>query len=510
MSAVPGPFQPPPHWIPPRPYRPPRYAYPLAVLAALLLVAALAVPVGAGVLVQRAGGLGGSDQTSAGGDGVGDPYFPRYGSSGYDAAKYTIDVDFDPGSQTLTGRTIIAAQATEELTSFYVDLALPVTRVLVNDADADFRLEGFQDLRITPATPILDGQPFSVTVDYAGRPGALRAPGLEDPPWRTAEDEWVVAGEPESSAWWYPANDHPSDPALVEVSARVPSGYQAISVGELVSRDSAEEADFDTWHWRTTESLPTYASFLAIGRYELREGTAGDRPYVYAVSTNYSTADRTKLFTALSRTPRLVGELEAIAGPYPYDQIGGFVPATQLWFAGLETATRPVYDGGALLDGDFNEELLVHELAHMWFGNHVTLLQWNDIFTNEGFASWAYWEVVDRRGGTSADDRLDATYEGTKSEAAFWQVTMIDPGRARLFDTVYVRGPMALQALANVMGETAFDGLVRSWAQDGGVRSLEDFMVLAQARTSTDLTPFFRQWLFDPDAPEKTRANGFD
>ena len=58
----------------------------------------------------------------------------------------------------------------------------------------------------------------------------------------------------------------------------------------------------------------------------------------------------------------------------------------------------------------------MHELAHMWFGDHVTLLQWNDIFTNEAFASWAYWEVVERRGGRSADAELDATYERTKGE----------------------------------------------------------------------------------------------
>ena len=152
----------------------------------------------------------------------------------------------------------------------------------------------------------------------------------------------------------------------------------------------------------------------------------------------------------------------------------------------------------------------MHELAHMWFGDHVTLLQWNDIFTNEAFASWAYWEVVERRGGRTADAELDATYERTKDEPEFWRVTMIDPGPARLFDTVYTRGPMAVQALNNVMGDRAFEQLVRDWAQGGGTRSLEDFMVSAQARTTVDLTPLFRQWLFDPDAPEKTEANGFD
>ena len=59
----------------------------------------------------------------------------------------------------------------------------------------------------------------------------------------------------------------------------------------------------------------------------------------------------------------------------------------------------------------------------------------------------------------------------------FWTVTMIDPGPDKLFDTVYTRGPMTLQALHNVIGDRAFDGLVRGWAQGGGARSLEDFMV---------------------------------
>ena len=509
-------FQPPSHWAPPATYRPPRFAYVVAAALAVLLVAAIAIPVGIAVLRYRGdwpptGSRGGPPSTATGGaNGAGDPYFPDYGSSGYDATKYTVEVAFDPGDETLSGSTVVAARATESLGSFYLDLALPVTRVRVDEVDAAFALEGFQDLRVTPSTPIADGQRVTVTVDYAGRPGELRREGMSEAPWRAGEDEWTVAGEPESSAWWYPANDHPSDPALLDVSVRVPKEYQAISVGRLASKDATREADFDTWRWATSEPLPTYASFLAIGHYELREGEADGRPYVYAASTRYPADQRASLFAALERTPALVRELEAFAGPYPYSEIGGFVPATPLWFAGLETATRPIYVADALLDDRFGEELLVHELAHMWFGDHVTLLQWNDIFTNEAFASWAYWEVVERRGGRSGDAELDATYERTKDEPEFWRVTMIDPGPARLFDTVYVRGPMALQALNNVMGDSAYDALVRSWAQAGGPRSLEDFMVTAQARTSVDLTPVFRQWLFDPDAPEKTEANGFD
>ena len=99
-------------------------------------------------------------RTATGGaNGAGDPYFPDYGSSGYDATQYTVAVDFDPGDETLTGRTVVAAQATEELASFYLDLALPATRVWVDDVDADLRPRGL------PGSPGHPGHARSRTAD---------------------------------------------------------------------------------------------------------------------------------------------------------------------------------------------------------------------------------------------------------------------------------------------------------------------------------------------------------
>ena len=57
-------------------------------------------------------------------------------------------------------------------------------------------------------------------------------------PWFSSGQEWTVAGEPESAAWWFPSNDHPSDVALMDISIRVPAGLQAISIGRLESADS--------------------------------------------------------------------------------------------------------------------------------------------------------------------------------------------------------------------------------------------------------------------------------
>jgi aminopeptidase N len=104
---------------------------------------------------------------------------------------------------------------------------------------------------------------------------------------------------------------------------------------------------------------------------------------------------------------------------------------------------------------------------------------------------------------------MNAAYERRHDRAEFWQITMIDPSREHLFDTVYVRGPMALQGLRNVIGDDAFFKLARDWAQSPGSRTLEEWMVMAQSETTVDLGPFFQAWIFAATAPARTAENGF-
>ena len=501
-----------PSWAPPAVHRPRRAAYVLAVLLPLLLIAALALPAAILFGTRSAGWIGPSDPAVSSGTngqpGVGDPYFPDYGSSGYDARKYVIDVDWNPAEVTLTGRTTMIARATQRLDSFYVDLALDAQSATVNGEPAQLQKEGFQDLRVTPQRPIETGVDFEVEIRYAGRPGQVQRDNRT--PWLTTNQEWTTAGEPESSVWWYPANDHPSDPALMDVSVRVPAGMEAISVGRLESRDTAAEADHDTWRWISRQPMATYLNFISIGQYQLDTGVVDGRPYVYAVTEQLSPADRQRALTALRTTGPVVAELEALFGPYPFTEVGGVVAAHEFAFAALETQTRPIYAAKAILSTNYAPTLITHELAHMWYGDQVTLRQWNDIFLNEGYASWAEWGAAERRaGGRTANQRLDETYERYEGERGFWRITMVDPGVPELFSTVYVRGPMALQALRNVIGDAAFFALAREWAVDGGPRSLEEWMVAAQAKTEVDLGPFFQAWLSGDTVPERTAANGF-
>ncbi|MET0693835.1 MAG: M1 family metallopeptidase [Propionibacteriaceae bacterium] len=509
-----------PRWPPPEEirHRPHPVTYVFAVVLPLVLLVILAAPLGIVWGLSRldppsprSNGAPQSTPGAAGPDegrpGVGDPYYPDYGSSGYDALKYTITVDWDARQQTMRSTTVISARATQPLTSFYVDLALTTDRVTVDDQPATFVKSGFQDVQITPAQPIARGAEFRVTIEYSGAPGKIKRGQTSG--WWTTGKEWTSAGEPESSAWWFPANDHPSDPALMDVSVRVPAGMEAISVGRLASVDTGTEPGFDTWHWISDQPMATYLNFVSIGQYQLQQGTVDGRPYVYAVSEQLSRDEREAAFAALQTSGAVVKTLESMFGPYPFRELGGVVPAHDLWFDGLETQTRPIYKADSITSSQFSSTLIAHELAHMWFGDNVTLREWNDIFTNEAYASWAQWGYTERTGGGSANDALNGLYERAKDQAGFWRITMIDPSKEHLFDAVYSRGPMVLQALRNVIGDQAFFELARDWGQDAGTRSLEEWMVKAQSKTTVDLTPFFQAWIYSPTRPERTAANGF-
>ena len=487
----------------------------MIIVAVLIMIAGLVItPLLSDATLQRLIPHPRQDQGSSapvdpggkydGSSGAGDPYYPDYGNGGYDAERYTISLEWIPKSSTLTGSTVISARSSQPLRSFYVDLRLPVSSVTVNGAEAKFERQDAVDVKITPKTMISDNTEFEVLITYGGKPGDYSI-GSQTPWWVTG-DEVTVAGEPDGAAWWYPSNDHPSDPATFDISVRVPAGLQVISNGRLASRDSLHETDYDTWHWVCNESMSTYQAFIAIGHYQIKQGTADDMPYVYAVSEQLPSDQRQRIFSNLATSAKIINGLEKAWGRYPYGQFGGVVPAHRLWYAGLETATRPVY-AAASMDSADATDLITHELAHMWFGDTVTLKQWNDIFDSEAYASFSEWLHDERSGRESADDRLHRTYNRLKDNADFWTVTMADPGRDNLFDAVYTRGPMTLQALRNVMGDKAFFAFSRDWTR-GGTESLENWMSAAQSYTSIDLTPFFAAWIYGTTAPARTKANG--
>ena len=465
-----------------------------ARIAAVLAIA-LTVPAGAAL----AGG------GSPGSPGIGDPYYADYGNGGYDVRHYGIRVDYRPATDRIVGRTLVTAVAKKRLTRFNLDLVLPASRVLVNGRVAAFR-QSAHELVVTPRRAIGAGRVMKVLVRYAGKPANYTAHGIS--PWIRTADGAAAVGEPEIAPWWFPANDHPRDKATFDVRVTVPRNVEALGNGLLVSKRATGK--HRTWHWREHKQMATYLAFFVAGQFDItRSRTAAGLPVLTAVASNGGSAAR---FAAedLARTPEVIDWHAARWGPYPFDSMGGVAPAASFGFA-LENQTRPVYSR-LFWTGGNNIYVVVHELAHQWYGDSVSVRNWRDIWLNEGFASFTEWLWSEDHGEGTAQEIFDANYRGRPASDPFWDVRIGNPGKHNEFNgAVYDRGAMTLQALRNRIGEDDFFTVMRRWARVHRYQNaqISQFTALAERVSGKRLDGFFHTWLYRGTKPAATPANGF-
>jgi len=429
-----------------------------------------------------------------GGDGAGDPYFPKYGNGGYDVAGYDLKLRYDPASGELGGTATITATATQDLSRFNLDLAnLVADRVTVDGRVAASKADG-AELVVTPAVGLVKGRAFTVVVAYGGKPQALSNEALGVGGWLRTGDGAFALGQPESASTWFPVNDHPSDKATFALAITVPDGVEAIGNGVPGARTTA--AGWTTWTWTEHSPMASYLATVVIGQYRLTSGTHQGKPMVIAIPE--SLAVNGFAVQAVGRTAEIADFLATLFGPYPFDAYGAVVLDDGRVGYALETQSRPVY-GNTFFRIRANSTVVAHELAHQWYGDSVALSRWQDIWLNEGFATYAEWLWQEHIGERTAQQEFDRAYADFD-----WSVPPGDPGPEQIFgDAVYQRGAMTVHALRRTLGDAAFFALLKSWPtahRDGNVTTA-DFIAAAEQAAGRDLGPFFDAWLMGRTKP---------
>jgi aminopeptidase N len=205
--------------------------------------------------------------------------------------------------------------------------------------------------------------------------------------------------------------------------------------------------------------------------------------------------------------------MAARVGPFPFPVYGRLAADAQL--AALETQTLTIVPRFYLsLPPGPRDQVLVHELAHQWFGDAVSPAQWSDVWLNEGHATWYQMLYGAERGSlrtTFPAGDLDGAMRAVYRQSDLFRREFGPPGapasarslRALFNPDVYTGGALVLYALRQEIGTPAFEELERRWVRDhrDGVASSADYVALASQVAGRDLRGFLDAWLYGATVP---------
>lgn len=418
--------------------------------------------------------------------------FPQSGSSAYDVSQYRIRLGIDNRQRRFRGSVSLTATIVRNLDRLRLDAGrnLRIGSVQMGGRRAAFRHTN------TKLAIEVDGSPgdqVRLKVDYRGRIRELFDWSGAPYGWvRSGRHGWVTLSAPNVSRLWMPVNDTPADQASYRFSLDVPRGFVGVANGRLV--EHKPRPNRDGFVWQLDGEIPPYAALIASGPWRI---------FHQRGSGVWNVARKRSQLGALRRVRRLQAFLERHLGERPYAPAGGLAIRGMPY--ALETATRPVYwtrpDGA----------LVVHELAHDWFGNSVALSDWQDVWLNEGPATWFEWLWLEQTGGRSIRNQISGPWCRFRSK---WSFPTALPGpRDDIFSgiNIYWRGGLVMELLRRKVGNETFYRFLRRWTAENRFSAVDTdrFIALAEAEAGEDLSDVFDPYLFGTEAVWPEALMGF-
>ncbi|MFD2937293.1 M1 family aminopeptidase [Spirosoma flavum] len=434
------------------------------------------------------------------------------GDASIDVTYYGLDLHLTTAPAGLKGAaTITLKSTTATLSSFFLDLnsttattgeGLRVDSVKVGNQKLSFQ-HAQNKLTITPAQALANGQALTLTVFYQGVPnGAANGSFKFDKHENTSDPVIWNLSEPYGASDWFPCRDTPADKADSS-SVRITAPEQLISVsnGTLVSTTTNSDHT-RTYLWRNSYPIAQYLISIAVSNY-----AQYDTPFPYGNQTMPVThyiypENLAQVQTSLSLTPKMLQLFTNRFGPYPFlrEKYGHAQFANNN--GGMEHQTISSMDLSSL-----TPTVIAHELAHQWFGDKITCRDWQNIWLNEGFASYAeavYIESVS--GQTGYQSYMNSFMTSARNARGSIYVQDISNFN-NIFNgsRTYAKGATVLHMLRGVVGDSAFFNILRTYAATPTLAYktavTEDFQTVAQQVSGKDLAYFFKQWIYGEGYP---------
>lgn len=344
-------------------------------------------------------------------------------------------------------------------------------------------------------------QQSSYVISYHGIPaGGLKIGNNKYGDRTFFSDDW-----PDKGRNWLPLIDHPYDKATCEFLITAPSHYQVVSNGLKIEETDLPNGNRLT-HWKQSVPISSWLYVLGVARFAVQYLDEFDNK---SIQTWVYQKDRDAGFYDFAEPTKKVLEFYSDRiGPFAYEKLANI--QSNSVSGGMEAASAILYSEGSVV-GDRNERwrnVIIHEIAHQWFGNAVTEADWDDVWLSEGFATYFTLLFIEHQYGHDAF--LNGLADSKKRVDDFY---VKNPGYRIVHDNLtdmskvtsshtYQKGSWTLHMLRGILGDELFWKGIRLYYSRYMNRncSTADFRSAMEEVSGKDLKIFFEQWLYKPGA----------
>jgi len=424
--------------------------------------------------------------------------------SDYDLVYQRMEWRINPNVKYIKGKvTSYFVSQLEELTQIEFDLndsSLIVDSVFQHNLKIDFT-QNEKKLRILLSQPLQVFEVDSISVFYQGEPEPeINGFGSFTKSEHAGTPAIFTLSEPYGALEWWPCKQSLTDKIdSIDIIVTSPEMYRTASNGVLVS-DKVEN-EFRIMHWKHRHPIATYLVAIAVTNYavysdwlDLEDGRKIEiLNYVYPENLDTAKVKTPVTSEFIELYNQIIGEYPFANEKYGHAQFG--------WGGGMEHQTMSfMYN--------FNYDLIAHELAHQWFGDYITCGSWQDIWLNEGFATYLT--------GLVYENLQDGYWWTTWKKANLNRIVNLPGGSVFVKDTTivndifssrlsYSKGAYLLHMLRWVLGDDNFFSGLRNYFNDpeiaNGFAFTNDLVRNMEIAGDTVLTEFFNDWFYGEGFP---------
>lgn len=427
-------------------------------------------------------------------------------TANYDILYHRILWYINPAKRYISGEVtshFMALQNATQTICFDLDNTLIVDSIKCRDSKIAFGHSN-DIITATLPTPIDVNVIDSLTIYYRGVPTSTGFGSFTTSVHSSSYTPvlWTLS-EPYGAMEWWPCKQSLSDKIdSIDIYVETPSEYSVASNGVLVYEDISSNTK--RTYWKHRHPITTYLVAIAVTDYTIFSDYAKLSPtdsveilnYVYPESYNSVRNSARYTVDAMEVLSELFIDYPFKNEKYGHAQFG--------WGGGMEHQTMSFMGG-------FSQGLIVHELAHQWFGNHVTCGSWEDIWVNEGFAVFCEGLVIEKLHPQSWMNWKKSEMEHILLNAKSGSVFVDDTSSVdRIFDwyLTYKKGGILVHMLRNQVGDTAFfngiNEMLTNSKTSGKFASQEDVQKYLEDASGISLDYFFDTWYYGQGYPVYT------